>query len=887
MGRSGDDTAEIRLETMLETRDIRLEPRPAGVVNRWRPRVLCVLPLPEQLALVQLGLEDSSLVAGAGGCTRLDEAIARLPTETFDCAFVGAAVVADWMAALTDYGLNLPTIALVESDQDSEMEDCWHLGVVDCLALDQVNAAQLRRCFTHLARMSTLERQNKTLSQNLQQLGERYQLTLDVSKDGIWDWAIAQQEIQGNRRLWEMLGLSAEAQPLTFNDFKARIHPLDYPVTKEAFRRYLQDRLEFSVETRLLHGEGGYRDFWIRGQLQRGNDSDNLRMYGLISDITERKQGDRRNRFLSQASSLLNASLDAQTTLENLAWLAVPRIADWCILEINLKKTGEPALVISHGNPLKESLVQQFYYDLKRQSIPPHSPQYAYHLTPEDKQQLHRQQGWSLETLELLNFQSYVWIPLQVGALSLGSIFFAWGGSGRHCMAEDLALLQELAYRATWSIENTRLYGERQAVYLDLQRAIAQLTTQQRRLKTLQHLTTLVNRRLTNIPELLEGLVGQICKDVPAAQVCSIALYDKKQEGDFFVVTDGLHKQAIAISELLKQDNNWLQQVYQAGKPFLRDFDVHDPLPCSMAAVAIESVASGRLGVLVVGNWQIAQAFSPEDCEFLSAVGEEAAIAIDNARLIKTLEQQNQELSETSRVKDLFLATVSHELRTPMNAILGFSQVLLRQRQNSLGKSEQQILQRILSNGRSLMALINDILDFSQMKLSALKLMPSAFNLHALAQDIVAELQSLADEKQLFLQLDNQLQDAQIIHDQKRLRQVLINLVANALSFTQRGTVTIRLRDNPGQEPEQIIIEVHDTGIGIAPEHLEHIFQEFWQVQQDMHRSKSGTGLGLAITYGLVQRMHGAIAVESDPGKGSKFEVTLPRILVLEEDYFP
>jgi signal transduction histidine kinase len=279
---------------------------------------------------------------------------------------------------------------------------------------------------------------------------------------------------------------------------------------------------------------------------------------------------------------------------------------------------------------------------------------------------------------------------------------------------------------------------------------------------------------------------------------------------------------------------------------------------------------------LVIGNWQTAQAFTLEDCEFLSAVGEEAAIAIDNARLIKTLEQQNQELIETSRVKDLFLATVSHELRTPMNAILGFSQVLLRQRQNNLGKSEQQILQRILSNGRSLMALINDILDFSQMKLTELKLLPSAFNLHDLTQDIVAELQSLADEKQLLLQLDNQLRNAQVTHDQKRLRQVLINLVANALSFTQRGTVTIRLRDNQ----DQIMIEVQDTGIGIAPEHLAHIFQEFWQVQQEMHRSKSGTGLGLAITYGLVQRMHGAIAVESDPGKGSKFTVTLPRILV-------
>ncbi len=868
MNRIGDETCE--------TNGGNVGRLSSGIGSRWIPHVLCLVSVPEQLAMLQAGLNGLSPAAGFQGCTHLDEAIALLQREQFDCAFVSAALMADWIAALKYAGSVLPTIALVGSDADPRIEDCWRLGVADYLDITDVTVAQLRRCFFHLHHLRQLTQQNKSLTQNLQQVEERYQLTLDVSKDGIWDWAIAQQEIQGNRRLWEMLGLSAQHFPLSFEDFKARIHPLDYQTTKETFKRYLQERKEFSVEVRLRHEGGEYRDFWIRGQLQRGNWSEQPHMYGLMSDITERKQGDRRNRFLSQASSLLNASLDSQATLENLAWLAVPRIADWCILEIDLKKTGDQAVVMSHMNPLKDDYVQQFYQDLQQSKTFPHSPQYAYQLTEGDKQRLHNQQGWSLETLELLNFQSYVWIPLQVGALSLGSIFFAWGESGRHCMAEDLALLQELAYRATWSIENTRLYGERQAVYLDLQRAIAQLTTQQRRLKTLQHLTTLVNRRLTNIPELLEGLVSQICKDVPTAQVCSIALYDKKQAGDFFVVTDGLHKQAIAIAELLKQDRNWLRQVYQEGTPFLQDFDAHAPLPCSMAAVAIESVSSGRLGVLVIGNWQTAQAFTLEDCEFLSAVGEEAAIAIDNARLIKTLEQQNQELIETSRVKDLFLATVSHELRTPMNAILGFSQVLLRQRQNNLGKSEQQILQRILSNGRSLMALINDILDFSQMKLTELKLLPSAFNLHDLTQDIVAELQSLADEKQLLLQLDNQLRNAQVTHDQKRLRQVLINLVANALSFTQRGTVTIRLRDNQ----DQIMIEVQDTGIGIAPEHLAHIFQEFWQVQQEMHRSKSGTGLGLAITYGLVQRMHGAIAVESDPGKGSKFTVTLPRILV-------
>jgi signal transduction histidine kinase len=214
-----------------------------------------------------------------------------------------------------------------------------------------------------------------------------------------------------------------------------------------------------------------------------------------------------------------------------------------------------------------------------------------------------------------------------------------------------------------------------------------------------------------------------------------------------------------------------------------------------------------------------------------------------------------------------------------MNAILGFSQVLLSQRKSLLGDREKHILQRILSNGRSLMALINDILDFSQMKLTELKLMPSTFDIENLVTNIIEELQSLADEKQLHLRLFVELDNPQITHDQKRIRQVLVNLIANALSFTQQGTVDIVLRD----EDDKIYIDVKDTGIGIAPEDLDHIFSEFWQVQQDLHRTNSGTGLGLAITHSLVQRMQGAIAVESVANRGSKFTVTLPRTLTLQE----
>ncbi|AFY38448.1 multi-sensor signal transduction histidine kinase [[Leptolyngbya] sp. PCC 7376] len=844
-------------------------------------KVLCLATT--EMVLAQLKAVIMPMVEVEGHFFQsLTEAIAYLNTETVDCALVTAASVSDWQAKTHAVTQILPTVALIDGEDDPCLQDCLALGIADYLDWNILSASQLRRSFFHVARLQQVQAQNKDLSRTLQKIDERYRLTLDASKDGIWDWTIAHQDIESNGRLWEMLGLGAEDTPLNFEDFKRRIHPEDYLPTKVAFKQHLYENKDFSVEVRLRHEQGEYRDFWIRGQLQRSSLHSEPRMCGLMTDITARKRRDRRSRFLSQASSLLNASLDCQATLENLAWLAVPRIADWCILELYVEKTGEHPMVASHRNPSQESLVKRFFDELILVSPTPHIPQYSFQLSTEQQQLLATDYGWSPELIEQLNLQSYIWIPLQVGKRSLGSIFFAWGDSHRACCSEDLALLQELAYRATWSIENARLYDERQAVYQDLQGAIAQLTTQQKRLKTLQHLTTLINQRLTSIPELLKGIVHQICKDVPAAQICSIALYDANQEDDFFVVTDGQQPKAIAFAELLHQDKEWLLNVYQTGEPYLRNFQVDDLLPASLAAVAIESVSSGRLGVLVIGNWQIARAFNIEDCEFLSAVGEEAAIAIDNARLIKTLEQQNQELIETSRVKDLFLATVSHELRTPMNAILGFSQVLLNQRRSFLGGSEQQILKRILSNGRSLMALINDILDFSQMKLTELKLLPSAFNLESLARDIVAELQSLADEKQLLLDFSSQLEDCSVTHDQKRIRQVVVNLVANALSFTRQGSVSLFLAEQP--DDDTVTITVQDTGIGISPENLDDIFNEFWQVQQNMNLAKSGTGLGLAITYKLVQRMKGTIHVESTLGKGSRFIVTLPRNLNTNAD---
>lgn len=322
----------------------------------------------------------------------------------------------------------------------------------------------------------------------------------------------------------------------------------------------------------------------------------------------------------------------------------------------------------------------------------------------------------------------------------------------------------------------------------------------------------------------------------------------------------------------------------------------------------IASAQAGRLGVLAIGNWDTADAFDVEDQNLLAAVGEQAAIAINNARMINALEereerlaiqnntlaqqnrqlelsrqkieQQNLQLIEAARLKSQFLATMSHELRTPMNAVIGFAQVLLRQRTARLCPSQVDMVERILNNGKNLLALINDILDLSKIEAGRLELKLEEVNLTQLVVATISELRPLAEQKQLLLKVDAELDNPKIINDSTRLRQVLVNLISNAIKFTETGSVEVRVSE---LSSNRVLLSVKDTGIGIAEAELEHIFEEFRQVDQTTTRKHGGTGLGLAITKSLVNMMQGIITVESKLGQGSTFCVQLPRQVRSEE----
>ena len=252
-------------------------------------------------------------------------------------------------------------------------------------------------------------------------------------------------------------------------------------------------------------------------------------------------------------------------------------------------------------------------------------------------------------------------------------------------------------------------------------------------------------------------------------------------------------------------------------------------------------------------------------------------LVIKNQELEKQQQQikrQNIQLQKAYNLKSEFLATMSHELRTPMNAIMGFSQLLLRQYPDPLSDQQQNLVRRIFNNSKSLLDMINEMLDFSKIEVGKLKPMPQKFNLGDLIDLTVEELRSLAVQKQLNLRTQIELEDSFLFQDSQFVKRTLVNLISNAIKFTESGEVSVKAWEI---DRGQIAIAVCDTGIGIASEDRDKIFEAFRQADQSFTRHHSGTGLGLAITQSLVKMMKGKILLQSELGSGSTFTIEIPR----------
>jgi len=268
--------------------------------------------------------------------------------------------------------------------------------------------------------------------------------------------------------------------------------------------------------------------------------------------------------------------------------------------------------------------------------------------------------------------------------------------------------------------------------------------------------------------------------------------------------------------------------------------------------------------------------YSPEAMDLARAIATQTSIHLETLRLNEELQQRAIELQELDRLKSGFLANMSHELRTPLNSILGFADVMLMELDGPLTENMETDLKLIQKNGQHLLHLINDVLDMAKIESGRMNLAPEKFRLHDLLDEVNSITSTLASERNisLFIEEDSD-QEVEIYADNTRVRQVMINLVNNAIKFTEKGKIAIRAirRDDT-----TVLISVKDTGLGIPEEKLEDIFQEFTQVDTSTTRKVGGTGLGLPISRRLIEMHGGRLWAESTgvPGEGSTFFVELP-----------
>jgi signal transduction histidine kinase len=268
----------------------------------------------------------------------------------------------------------------------------------------------------------------------------------------------------------------------------------------------------------------------------------------------------------------------------------------------------------------------------------------------------------------------------------------------------------------------------------------------------------------------------------------------------------------------------------------------------------------------------ISNAYTERDIELVDPVAQQLALAIDNTRLFQEVEAKGRQLEVANNHKSQFLAHVSHELRTPLNAILGYTELILDGIYGEVPEKIRAIMQRVEANSRHLLSLINDVLDLSKIDAGSLTLINSDYSMEETVRAAASNVASLAAAKHLALKIELAPSLPRARGDERRIMQVLLNLLGNAIKFTDRGEVTLKVDSSE----HAFHVSVTDTGSGIEDSEREQIFQEFHQGDTARISRKGGSGLGLPISKRFIELHGGQIGVNSTPGKGSTFWFSLP-----------
>jgi signal transduction histidine kinase len=277
------------------------------------------------------------------------------------------------------------------------------------------------------------------------------------------------------------------------------------------------------------------------------------------------------------------------------------------------------------------------------------------------------------------------------------------------------------------------------------------------------------------------------------------------------------------------------------------------------------------IGTIIIRRTEV-RPFTDKQIALLKTFADQSVIAIENVRLFQEIQEKNQQLEAASRHKSQFLANMSHELRTPLNAIIGFTRLVLRKTEGQIADLQKDNLQKVLVSSEHLLNLINGVLDLSKVEAGKMEVFAETFKLDEIVRVAVSTVEPMLKDGRVRLVTEVAPEIPALHTDKGKLRQSLLNLLSNSAKFTEKGEIKVSAWSEDGS----LKLIVSDTGIGMKPEALNYIFEEFRQADMSTTRKYGGTGLGLALVKKFILLMGGEIVAESEAGKGSKFTITLP-----------
>ncbi|CAA9319209.1 MAG: hypothetical protein AVDCRST_MAG68-2845 [uncultured Gemmatimonadetes bacterium] len=596
-----------------------------------------------------------------------------------------------------------------------------------------------------------------------------------------------------------------------------------------------------------------------------------------VASLSE-EAGRDRLAFLAHASEVLASSLDYDTTLRQVAQLAIERLADWCVVEINHPDGTRRSRAVAHRDPARVKWADE----IDRLYPPdPEAPTGApavlrtgkselYPYIPDGMLEQSARDAEHLRILREVGFTGAIVVPIVAHERALGTISFVSAESGRIYTRDDLVLAEDLGRRAGTAVENAELL---RASQLGSQRA----RSMQAFAIALNEAATLEEVADVSVAHGVEalgadaGALALLVDDGAAFEIaCSRGFPDSvAAPRSRFPVTpgrpvsdailDGEPRIMATQAEVRAQDPSIVSTFAQAE---------------TAAFAAIPLISGGEtLGGLSF-SFRREQDFDEGARAFMLTLGEQAAQAIARARLLEAERAARTEAEAANRAKSEFLSAMSHELRTPLNAIGGYVDLIDMEIRGPVTVEQRADLARVRRAQQHLLTLINDILNFARLEAARIEYQIQAVPVGPLMRDLVALVEPQISARGLAFECPACDSELVVRGDAERVSQILLNLLANAVKFTAEGSIRV----DAEADARSVRIAVTDTGRGIPPDRLGSIFDPFVQLDRNLTPDgQQGVGLGLSISRELAAAMSGTLTATSEPGRGATFVLTLQR----------